>query len=187
MPRILFSLVVLACFASAASAQIYYEPVTYQYRAGGTTYYYGGSDPAVHAVAAEPVTPGRTWGRINGHAFVGAHRVVDNEPVRVFNDALRYRNAHNFGFTPADAMNDAYASAPRYFVKRDLLNAAVVKDGVWTVPAQARGIRIYKSSGVELTPAPATMPRPLMIIPKDSLRAPVPVAPRSNKQVALAD
>jgi hypothetical protein len=187
MPRILLTLSILACFASAASAQIYYEPVTYQYSAGGTTYYYGGHDPAVHAVAAEPVTPGGTWGRINGHAFVGVNRVVDNEPVRVFNDALRYRNAHNFGFTPADAMNDAYASAPRYFVKRDLLNAAVVKNGVWTVPAQAHGIRVFKSNGVEVAPPPATMPRPLMIIPKDSLQRPMPMAPKSDKQVAVAN
>ena len=160
----------------------------YQYNVQGTLYYYGGSDPRIQACASEPITPGQTWGRINGYAFasggISTSRAVENEPIRVFNDFFGCFNAHFWGFTPADAMNDAYASVPRYFVKRDLLNAAVPSvGGGWTVPAQAQPIRIYKSNGTRISDRPASMPRPLMIIPKDALEKAKP----SDRQLVRAN
>ena len=188
MSRVAIALALLACFVSSASAQIIYEPVQYQYEAGGTTYYYGGSDPRVHAYAQLPYSTSGTWGRTSGFAFVSgdvrSSRSVSNEPVRVFTDAVGLVNAHLLGFTPDDARNEAYANQPRYFVKRDLLRAAVPqKDGSFVVPAQAQPVRIYKSNGMDVTP-PATMPKPLMIIPKDQFIRPIPKP--SDKQMAAA-
>src|SRR5262245_54907494 len=96
--------VLLMALASSVNAQIFYEPVKYQYEAGGRTYYYGGADPHVHVLAREPVSSGGTWGRINGFAFVSGNsdvsREVTSEPDRVFTDALPYRNARIYVMTP---------------------------------------------------------------------------------------
>jgi hypothetical protein len=180
--------VCLALFAivSSASAQVIYTPVQYQYSAGGTTYYYGGSDPRVHELAAEIHSDSPSFGRTAGFAFVSGdawvHREVDREPMRAFTDALPLRNAGDFGFTANDARNEAYMSMPRYFVKRDLLHAAVLVDGAWIVPAQVTPIRIYKSNGMEIDHARGAMPRPLMIIPKEML-----TTPPSDKQLTMAN
>jgi len=186
MSRLAICLALLV-FVSSASAQIIYTPVQYQYTAGGTMYYYGGSDPRVHQVAQELHSTSGTWGRTHGFAFVSGdvrvHREVDFEPARIFTDALPLRNAADFGFTINDARNEAYANMPRYFVKRDILNAAVRIDGAWVVSAQAEPIRIYKSNGTLIERAPASMPRPLMIIPKDMLQK----SQSSDKQIAAAN
>ena len=178
---------ILFALVSTASAQVVYEPVTYQYDAGGTTYYYGGNDPRVHAIAAEPSSSAGTWGRVNGFTFVSAdiniHREVSNQPARVFTDAVRNRDAAPFGYTPNDARNEAYAGVPRYFAKRDVPAMAVQKNGAWVVPAAALPIRVFKSSGVEITPRPSTEPKPLLIIPREMLDRPLP----SDKQLVRAD
>jgi hypothetical protein len=144
MSRAAVALCALFAFLSSASAQVIYEPVQYQYRAG-TTYYYGGSDPRVHERAAMPSSPAAGWGRVNGYAFVSGnvhtHREVMKEPTRVYTDALPYRNAAVFGFTPADARNEAYRNAPTYFRKSDLVAAGrVTSTGAIVVPSHARPI-----------------------------------------------
>jgi len=178
--------VCLLVFASSASAQIFYEPVEYQYDAGGTTYYYGGSDPAVHEHARRPYSAGGTWGRMNGYAFasgdVRGYREVVSEPARVYTDSVGLVNARLLGFTADDARNEAYANASRYFVKRDVPGMIVQKDGRWSVPPTSTLVRVFKSSGEEITPRPTSMPRPLLIIPKDALQA-----PRTTYKVARAD
>jgi hypothetical protein len=191
MSRVALCVLLFAC-ASSASAQIIYEPVQYQYRAEGTIYYYGGSNPYVHEYAAEPITASRTWGRVNGLAFgagdLRVSREVTNEPERVFTDGYRYGliNARLVGYTPDDARNEAMANQPRYFVKRDLLaSAARGWDGAWYVPAHAPTVSVYKSSGLRLDATPKAMPRPLMIIPRDQLERPRPAQP-SDKTLAKA-
>lgn len=180
MSRVALCVVVfsIGMIVSSASAQIIYEPVQYQYEAGGTTYYYGGNNPAVHDYAREPYSAGGTWGRTGGYVFVGGdirgYREVVTERPRVFTDAVGRGmiNARPYGFTADDARNEALAGLPRYFVKRDLLRGAQYRDGAWRVPARSAGIRVYKSNGQRIDTAPATMPRPLMIIPKDQLLKP---------------
>ena len=170
MSRVLLCIALLVC-VSSASAQIIYEPVQSQYRGcDGVTYYYGGSNPVIHQFAGI---------RLDGH------RVVESQPLQVFTDRTGLINAALLGYTADDARNDAYAAVPRYFAKRDLLNAAVRQDGVWVVPAQAQPVRISKSNGTQVVPAPAAMPRPLMIIPKDMLLK--PQLNKSDKQVVIAD
>ena len=57
----------VALASTAASAQVFYEPVQYQYFAGGRAYYYGGHDWRVHARANQlSHEPG--YGRTNGYA-----------------------------------------------------------------------------------------------------------------------
>lgn len=167
---------VLLVFASSASSQVFYEPVEYQYDAGGTKYYYGGSNPAIHQHARQPYAPGANWGRTEGFAFVSAdtrvHREVVTEPERIFTDATRWTNARILGYTIDDARNEAYANASRHFVKRDVPGMAVHKDGRWQVPPTSTLVRVFKSSGEEITPKASTMPKPLLIIPKDALQRP---------------
>ncbi|HEY7089030.1 MAG TPA: hypothetical protein VH518_13125 [Tepidisphaeraceae bacterium] len=194
MSRIVALCVVVFSFAlvSKATAQIIYEPVQYQFRAEGTEYYYGGTNPMVHAMAAEPWTPGRSWGRINGRAFssenLRSFREVNTEPPRVFSDYWRWglENAHLVGMTGNDARNEAMANLPRYFAKRDLAAAAVRDcDGAWHIPAQAGSdICTYSSGGLRIDPSPRIMPRPLMIIPKEMLNQPLPQPQAPTKQVS---
>jgi hypothetical protein len=186
MSRVVVCLALLA-IVSSASAQVIYQPLQYQYSAGGTSYYYGGSDPRVHELAAEIHSDSPSFGRTGGFAFVSGdawvHREVDREPMRVYTDALPLRNAGDFGFTPNDARNEAYNSMPRYFVKRDLLHAAMLVNGTWVVPAAARPIHVYKSNGMAIDRSHEAMPRPLMIIPREMLTPPAP----SDKQLTLAN
>jgi hypothetical protein len=162
---------------SSASAQIIYEPVQYQYSAGGQHYYYGGSNPDMHRWAHTPVGGAGRWGRTNGLAFVSGdidrnRAVRDENTVRAFTDAMPYINAHVYGFTATDARNEAYFNVPMYFRKADLLNAAVRVDGVHVVPAQAQPVRIDRDDNGR--PRASTAPRPVMIIPKDKLQRPQP-------------
>ncbi|HVT87546.1 MAG TPA: hypothetical protein VHD56_01730 [Tepidisphaeraceae bacterium] len=184
----LFPCLVLLVSASTSFAQVVYEPVKYQFDSHGTTYYYGGTDLRIHAIANEPHSAGATWGRVNGYDFVSAdlhvHREVSNQPARVFTDAVRNRDAAPFGFTADDARNEAYANVPRYFVKRDVPGMAVVKkDGSWSVPAAAVPVRVFKSNGQEIQIRSTPQPKPLLIIPKDMLQKPLP----SDKQMVRAD
>jgi hypothetical protein len=136
---------IAALAASTASAQVIHEPVTYQHDADGQIYYYGGSDPNVHSYAQGPRDAAGRWGRVQGAAFVSGdvhrHRTVRHEPVRVFTDALPYRNARVHGFTPSDAANEAAARVPLYYRKADLLAAAEARDGVRVVLYDAQSIK----------------------------------------------
>lgn len=114
---------VVTLVASVTSAQIIYLPVQYQY-GQQDTYYYGGSDPSIFRQAERD-------------SALRARNNVSNEPVRVYSDLLPFRNARVFGFTIDDARNEAYANAPRYFRKRDLLAGAVNVDGTIYVPPTA--------------------------------------------------
>ena len=108
--RLVGGLVVVLCAASSF-AQVIYEPVQYQYKSGGRSYYYGGADARVHMSAAWPMVYGADWGRSNGLAFhsanVHTHREVATERPRVYTDALPLRNAYIYGFTANDARNEA--------------------------------------------------------------------------------
>jgi len=177
----LCALFVVACaiLASSASAQVIYEPVQYQYEAGGQHYYYGGTNPEIHRWAQTPVGGAGRWGRTNGLAFVSGdidrNRAVREEnTVRAFTDAMPFVNAHVYGFTATDARNEAYFNVPLYFRKGDLLNAAVrVDGGAYVVPAQAQPIRIERDASGRPRAA-TTAPRPVMIIPKDKFQPPQP-------------
>ena len=126
----------LALSASSASAQVIYEPVQYQYTysyTGGrdVTFYYGGDDPRVfdHAARIGCLRQGRTGVR-EGVPGVGLiHRgLIGEPPFLVFSDCAPYQNVAVYGFTPADARDEAYARVPRYFTKAGLLAAAVPAD-----------------------------------------------------------
>lgn len=171
---------VIVAFASQSFAQVIYEPVRYSY-GGQNKFYYGGSDARIIRYAEGPRDAAGRWGRVHGFDFVSGnidtHREVNDEPVRVYTDALGYQNARIYGFTATDARNEAYANIPRYFRKADLLRAAVEVDGVWVVPAQAQPIppgvtHVNGQPMIRLTPATtrnASLPKPLFIIPKKAL------------------
>jgi hypothetical protein len=183
----------LMLVSSSSFAQIIYEPIRYQYSANGSLYYYGGSDPAMHRYARSAVDAGGSWGRISGFDFVAGdidrHReVAFDRPVRVFNDAVGYQNAKFYGYTPTDAANDAYASAPRYFRKADLLaSARQDATGAWIVPAQAPTRATGGTIEIKpfVRPRAHVAPRPIIIITKDLLDR--PLKPSSEKSVAVVE
>jgi hypothetical protein len=178
--------------SSSSFAQIVYEPVQYQYSANGQAYYYGGTDTRMHRHAASPVSAGGTWGRINGWDFVAGdldtHQEVKfDRPLRVYSDAVGYRNAAFFGYTPDDAMNDANANLPRYFRKADLLNAAHRDEtGAVIVPAIAPLVPQATSTGTILIkpyvrPTTRTTKGPVFIFPKEMLDRPLNPPPSPQK------
>lgn len=197
MRRALLSAVLLTLLVmtSAAAAQVIYEPVQYQYSAGGRTYYYGGADPFIHRRAAsQSYVSG--YGRTNGWAFhsatIDTHREVSTEPQRIFSDAMPTLDARFHGYTADDARNEAYQNATRYFRKADLPRTAVrQQDGSWVVPAQLAPagsivIRPYvpvKSDRPMIDDAkPKAEPKPILIIPKRLLDKPLwgPSTPMAN-------
>src|SRR5437762_13883767 len=100
--RIVFACALLFIMQSFSFAQIIYEPVRYQY-GNDYKFYYGGSDPRVIESAYEEDTrPGR-------------HISVEAMPLRVYHDSYPGWNAAIYGVTIADARNQAYNNAPRYF------------------------------------------------------------------------
>ena len=173
MSRSIVALLVLVAVSSSASAQVFYEPVQYQYWSGGRAYYYGGSNPLVHYRAnLNSQSPG--FGRTDGYAFRSArpdtHREVTTEPTRIYSDSTPYWNARVFGASVDDARNAAYANSATYFRKADLKYLARVEaDGTWSVPASAGA----PTGTIEIKPTyrgwmkPVyTEPRPILIIPK---------------------
>lgn len=153
--RLLLSAIIVSCVASAASAQVFYLPVQYQY-GQGERYYYGGSDPAVFASAE------RT------SAMLRFHRSNNPQP-RVYSDLFPYANAAWYGFTPTDARNEAYRNQPRYFRKADLLDHAVEVDGAVYVPPAPPRRYVAPHVVVPMIEAPKPAPRPrgvIIIIPK---------------------
>jgi hypothetical protein len=181
---------VLLVSASQSFAQVIYEPVRYQY-GDQKKFYYGGSDPRMIEQAMGPRDAAGRWGRVNGYDFVSSnihtHREVNDEPERVYTDALGFENARIYGFTANDARNEAYANIPTYFRKADLLRAAVPTPGAWIVPAQAQpippGVTVTNGQPtIRLTPATtrrASFPKPLFIIPKKALEKKID-APKGN-------
>src|SRR5829696_1144518 len=106
--------VALGCLglaASAARAQVVYEPVRDQYQtARGDAYFYGGIDPRVHAVAGSGAYAGRCGFHgyaTNLHNFDAGNSFGQPMPMYertpVFTDCVPFRDARRFGFTPADA------------------------------------------------------------------------------------
>src|SRR5262249_42069572 len=128
----------IATLTSAAAAQVVYEPVRYQFGRYNEVYY-GGGNPAICAGASVYLPPsfegaGTARGQkepaylmactASGRCvrlfspFVSAFASAGNPtgagvPPYVFTDLLPFEEAGQFGFTPDDARNEAYANVPR--------------------------------------------------------------------------
>ena len=127
----ILSLAVLAlsAWASSASAQVIYEPVRYQY---GPNVYYGGVNPAFRNSVYPNLPPGLQsappvagagaglpeanssygFGSLSG-AYPALSTGTPQPTVHVYSDALPYQDASQYGYTPDDARNEAYANVPR--------------------------------------------------------------------------
>ena len=168
----------LLVVASSASAQVIYAPVQYQY-SNGMTYYYGGNDPSMlHYIEHVKCRNGYP-SAITGAAGNGLRHTLGQigEQRYVFSDCLLYRNAAVYGYTETDAKNEAMANLPRYFTKRELLEAAVpAADGTLVVPASGKAHLVGTHHAAPAT-RPATQPsepkpRAIIIIPKSSPKKP---------------
>ncbi len=175
------SLAVVLCsvvLSSSAFAQtIVYQPVQYQFSAGrgDEKYLYGGTNVMVHAMARRCAPYGFAT---NLHRFDGGNSFGQPSPMydrtAIYSDCVGMQNAAHFGFNEADARNEAYANAPRYFRKADLLASAVpAGDGTLLVPATAPH---YVASAVDrsYSTLPGMPARgQVIIIPKKLLDRPV--------------
>ena len=187
--------------SSAALAQIIYEPVRYQYETPrGERYYYGGVDGRVHAIAGYGAQCGFHVYATNLHNFDGGNSFGQPSPMyhrpQVFTDCIPLRDASRFGWSPADARNEAYANAPTYFRKADLLATAIpTGEGAYVVPANAPNV--YVAPGVtrdayrhhpatRTTTSPATRPGQVIIIPKRLLDKKVKDVDQKPLKVAAA-
>jgi len=193
MLRSLVALSLFALLTSSATAQVIYEPVRYQHDTGrsGQRYFYGGSDPRVHAVAQRELTC-RVYGVGNLHQFDGGNSFGQPSPMTdqqaVFTDCAPYQEASWFGYTAADARNQAYANAPTYFRKGDLLDQAIrTLDGQVIVPASAPA-SLTRPRGTSPAPMPhyGLPQRGQIIIPKRLLDRPVKELDRKPLKVASA-
>ncbi len=176
--------VVMVALSSTANAQTIYAPVQYQYGTENNRYYYGGSDPAVFALAERQ----RGIDMLGDHSFTSdrythayRHRRLVGRLDRVYSDLVPYMNARVFGYLPVDAANDASARVPRYFRKADLLRAAVgMPDGTRLVLPQAQPVGFgHNRVGIRAANEPATKPKAIIIIPRGRPRT-------SDKLVASA-
>jgi hypothetical protein len=176
--------------SSSAFAQVFYAPVQYQHALGygDAKYYYGGSNPLVRRFATMHVGYGTTL-----HNFDGGNTFDQPSPMfyrsEVYTDFIPFQNAANFGYTPADARNEAYANAPRYFRKADLLAGAVRQpDGSLVVPADAGGVNapapMYSASTMRSAGAGKGQ---IIIIPKSMLDRPVKDFDKKPAKVAAAE
>ena len=160
----------LAAVASAAAfGQVVYAPVQFQYDRQNP-FYYAGDDPRVFRLATQPVAGAGLFGRVRGYQFVGSyagrtdvHREVSHYRPQLYTDAIPGYNAFLFGLTVDDVRNEANARVPRYFVKRDLLDAAVPAGGVLVVPPTAPYVP-YGEGSIEIRPY--IPPPPTLILPR---------------------
>lgn len=206
-PAFAFSVLLLAC--SMSSAAIIYAPVQYQYRdsvMSAPAFYYGGDNPQVleqGEIFQQRYNMGPTIrGRSTNTTYIGTSYATEGRfgfnlaPVGIVNipPAVTYSdvlpagvNAYPYGFSAADARNQAYASVPLSFRKGDLLASAIATpDGHLVVPASAPlpgsiEIKPYRAPTTQPATAPST--EPILIIPKGLLKKHI----RSNSAtVALA-
>ena len=167
---IVLGCVALCALAPATFGQIIYEPVRYQHRgAGDSVFYYGGTDAGLYHFGQMESYMER-YGRI-GRGEFGRRWAYErfNAPVKVYTDALGYRDASRFGMTPDDARNEALRSVPRYFRKLDLLREGVeMPDGTVSIPSNAPQIvRVIPRTRVMVPPGTSTRPiGRILIIPK---------------------
>ena len=168
----LAALTLLLVVASSASAQVIYAPVQYQYT-NGITYYYGGNDPSMFGYIEHVKCRNGYPSTVSGHNYNSLRRTLGQvgEPVYVFSDCLKYRNAAVYGYTVDDVKNEAMANMPLYYTKRDLLESAIpAGDGTLVVPAMGRPMGMMMdhamSNGAAATQPAEPKPRAIIIIPK---------------------
>ena len=169
----LAALTLLLVVASSARAQVIYAPVQYQYT-NGITYYYGGNDPSMFGYIEHVKCRNGYPSSVSGHNYTSLRHTLGQvgEPVYVFSDCLKYRNAAVYGYTVDDAKNEAMANLPLYFTKRDLLEAAVpAGDGTLVVPAAGKPLGMmmkHSTNGAAATQPSEPKPRAIIIIPKST-------------------
>ena len=168
----LAALTLLLVVASSARAQVIYAPVQYQYT-NGVTYYYGGNDPSMLGYIEHVKCRNGYPSDVVGHNYNHLRHTLGQvgEPVYVFSDCLKYRNAAVYGYTLDDVKNEAMANMPLYYTKRDLLEAAVpAGDGTLVVPAHGKPMGMMKHNGMNgaaATQPAEPKPRAIIIIPKN--------------------
>ncbi len=183
--------------SSSAFAQVIYLPVQSQYHTpSGETYYYGGADLRVHAMARHHGCP--SYGYANNlHRFDGGNSFGQPSPMynrdAVYSDCAAFgQDVSRLGYSAIDAQNEANANAARYFRKADLLNNAIVlPDGSRIVPPTPPMFVPMQSNYVATSPMLMNPARrgQVIIIPKKLLNRPLKefTEPKPPQKVAVSE
>ena len=115
-----------AWMSSGALAQVIYQPVRYQYGPQQNVYYGGTSrikaaggtyvPPGLQIsppATAEPVVGANVYGP-GSIPFTTVPNASPMGEVHVFSDVAPYEEVGQYGYTPDDARNEAYANVPLY-------------------------------------------------------------------------
>jgi hypothetical protein len=183
--------VVVVASSSLAGAQTIFAPVQYQYGVEQYRYYYGGNDAVIFDRADRTAAVDKlTDIPHDSHRYTQAyvHLNLIGQLDRVYSDVTPWRNARVFGYLQRDAANDAYANAPRYFRKAELVAAAVEQaDGSRVIAPGAQPVELSREARAASRPS-EIKPRAIIIIPKGDKAKPKDgdVQQTSNKLVADA-
>ena len=182
---------VLFVVSSTTFAQVLYLPVRSQHvDSYGQVYYYGGNDSRVHAYMKSGCAH---YGyATNLHRFDGGNSFGQPSPMYddtpVFTDCIPGRDARWFGYTAADAHNEAASNVARYFRKADQLAGGIVmSDGALVVPPTPSPVYVgsVPMNKYSVT-QPSTKRGNVIIIPKNLLDKKVKDLDKAPQKVALA-
>jgi hypothetical protein len=173
---------VCALMSAPALAQIIYQPIQYQYAVGDQTFYYGGTNRYLQNFGSREA---RHEIIKNNYSSLN-QRFARHAPV--YSDALPYRDLTDYGYSAADAANEANRNAPLYFRKMDLLAYAVRDvDGTVLVPAKVpSNVDVVRPLVPLYRTGPTTRPGQIIIIPKNLLNRPLKSFVKPGKEVASA-
>lgn len=109
---------IVLSLTAAASAQTVYEPVKYQHGRYGETFY-GGANPNALTVPGALYTPAtaalsqRFYVTASGR-YIRFDTRTPMIPTHIYSDLAPYTEVSQYGYTVADARNEAYLNAPRF-------------------------------------------------------------------------
>jgi hypothetical protein len=178
------------CGGTSARGQIFYEPVRAQYASpcgdpcGQPYFYYGGSDPRILDFAARAdcrYAPG-SYTRGTQLRGSGMQRIPVSPRARIYSDIAPYQDMRDYGWAPADAINEANARQPLYYRRADSPPAGA--PGVWVVPSTGEpALQVEPPATPRAAVRAPTATGTILIIPKRLLK---PVEKPSDKIVASA-
>jgi len=185
--RLILGVGALLLGAASARAQIFYEPVQAQYAAPcgqPPHFYYGGSDPRLLEFAsradclyAQPLST-----RGSHLSDSGMQRIPVSPRPHVYSDLLPYRDMSDYGWRPADAINEANARQPLYYRRADSPPPGM--PGVWIVPSNGEpAVQVEPPAATATTSHGAAATGTILIIPKRLLK---PADKPADKVVASA-
>ncbi len=169
---------------TSVQAQIFYEPAQAQYVCpkNGRAFYYGGSDARAMAYAAHAQGAYSQTNWTNGTRSAGnaVQRICVSPTQAIYSDCAPYHDMNEYGWTSADAINQANARIALYYRRSDSPPAGA--PGVWVVPCDGRPAQQVEAPHPPAANSADTGPHGIILILPAHPAAP----PAPARQVACA-